>query len=400
MYGLVLEGGGARGSYHVGVYKALNEAGIELKGIVGTSIGALNGAMIAQGDYHRCYEIWNKITYSMVIDVDDEAMNKLVQHQLVKEDFPTLKGKIKNFINNRGFDISPLKSLLDEYIDEEKVRKSGIDFGMVTVNLTGFKPLQMFIDDIPKGDLNKYLIASAYLPVFKTERIGGNIYLDGAFYDNLPFKMLLDKGYKDLILVRTYALGITRKLDLGDTNAIIISPSDDIGKTYEYDSARAKTNIQLGYYDGLKALNGLKGYKYYVYAKDDKDYFFNYLHNLSEEKVDKLREILKIPEAPYRRALFEHIIPKICSILGVDREASYEELLIYLLEKKAERLGVEKFKIYTFEELLSEVVDKKIRNNYEEPTALEKIIEKVDILPIFNKDEIILNVADIIFRRE
>ena len=43
MYGLVLEGGGARGSYHVGVYKALNEAGIELKGIVGTSIGALNG---------------------------------------------------------------------------------------------------------------------------------------------------------------------------------------------------------------------------------------------------------------------------------------------------------------------------------------------------------------------
>ena len=400
MYGLVLEGGGARGSYHVGVYKALNEAGIELKGIVGTSIGALNGAMIAQGDYHRCYEIWNKITYSMVVDVDDEAMNKLVQHQLVKEDLSTLKDKIKNLISNRGFDITPLKSLLDEYIDEEKIRKTGMDFGMVTFNLTGFKPLQVFLDGIPNGDLNKYLMASAYLPVFKTERIGGNIYLDGAFYDNLPFKMLLDKGYKDLILVRTHAIGITRKLDLGDTNAIIISPSDDIGKTYEYDSARSKVNIQLGYFDGLKALNGLKGYKYYVYTRKDKDYFFNFLLNISEEKVNKIREILKLPEAPYRRTLFEHIIPKICSMLGVDREASYEDLLIYLLEKKAEKLEVERFKIYTFEELLSEVADKKIPNNHEEPTTLDKIIERVDILPIFNKDEIILNIADILFRRD
>ena len=400
MYGLVLEGGGARGSYHVGVYKALNEAGIELKGIVGTSIGALNGAMIAQGDYHRCYEIWNKITYSMVVDVDDEAMNKLVQHQLVKEDLSTLKDKIKNLISNRGFDITPLKSLLDEYIDEEKIRKAGMDFGMVTFNLTGFKPLQVFLDGIPNGDLNKYLMASAYLPVFKTERIGGNIYLDGAFYDNLPFKMLLDKGYKDLILVRTHAIGITRKLDLGDTNAIIISPSDDIGKTYEYDSARSKVNIQLGYFDGLKALNGLKGYKYYVYTRKDKDYFFNFLLNISEEKVNKIREILKLPEAPYRRTLFEHIIPKICSMLGVDREASYEDLLIYLLEKKAEKLEVERFKIYTFEELLSEVADKKIPNNHEEPTTLDKIIERVDILPIFNKDEIILNIADILFRRD
>ena len=76
------------------------------------------------------------------------------------------------------------------------------------------------------------------------------------------------------------------------------------------------------------------------------------------------------------------------------------DLLIYLLEKKAEKLEVERFKIYTFEELLSEVADKKIPNNHEEPTTLDKIIERVDILPIFNKDEIILNIADILFRRD
>ena len=58
MYGLVLEGGGARGAYHIGVYKAILEEGIEIGGITGTSIGALNGAMIVQGDYEICYELW------------------------------------------------------------------------------------------------------------------------------------------------------------------------------------------------------------------------------------------------------------------------------------------------------------------------------------------------------
>ena len=49
MYGLVLEGGGARGSYQIGVYKALLEMNIPIKAVTGTSVGALNGALIAQG---------------------------------------------------------------------------------------------------------------------------------------------------------------------------------------------------------------------------------------------------------------------------------------------------------------------------------------------------------------
>ncbi len=53
MYGLVLEGGGAKGAYHIGAYRALMEEGIEIQGIAGTSVGALNGAILAQGDYEK-----------------------------------------------------------------------------------------------------------------------------------------------------------------------------------------------------------------------------------------------------------------------------------------------------------------------------------------------------------
>ena len=52
-YGLVLDGGGARGAYQIGAWKALAEAGVRIRGIAGTSVGALNGALICMGDVKK-----------------------------------------------------------------------------------------------------------------------------------------------------------------------------------------------------------------------------------------------------------------------------------------------------------------------------------------------------------
>ena len=57
MKGLVLEGGGAKGSFHVGALKALFERGYVFNGVAGTSIGAINGALLAQGDFDALYEL-------------------------------------------------------------------------------------------------------------------------------------------------------------------------------------------------------------------------------------------------------------------------------------------------------------------------------------------------------
>ena len=76
-YGLVLEGGGAKGAYQIGAWKALKEAGIHIKGIAGTSVGALNGALIAMDDFEKAEKIWETIRYSRVMDVDDDLMEQL-----------------------------------------------------------------------------------------------------------------------------------------------------------------------------------------------------------------------------------------------------------------------------------------------------------------------------------
>ena len=49
-YGLVLDGGGARGAYQIGAWKALKEAGVRINAVAGTSVGALNGALICMDD--------------------------------------------------------------------------------------------------------------------------------------------------------------------------------------------------------------------------------------------------------------------------------------------------------------------------------------------------------------
>jgi len=81
------------------------------------------------------------------------------------------------------------------------------------VALTDLKPLELYIEDIPKGMVVDYLMASANLPFFKLEKINGKLYIDGGFFDNLPIKLLTAKGYKDIIAIRLYGIGRTRRIN-------------------------------------------------------------------------------------------------------------------------------------------------------------------------------------------
>ncbi|MDE5539389.1 MAG: patatin-like phospholipase family protein, partial [Bacilli bacterium] len=79
MIGLALEGGGVRGSYQAGVYMAMYELGIKIDGVCGTSIGALNGAIIASGHGEDLPKIWRSLSMGHVFGFSDpfiEEFNK------------------------------------------------------------------------------------------------------------------------------------------------------------------------------------------------------------------------------------------------------------------------------------------------------------------------------------
>ena len=174
-YGLVLDGGGARGAYQIGAWKALREAGVKIEAVAGTSVGALNGALICMGDLEKAEKIWREMTFSTVMDVDDEEMEGWFSGQTsVRDILKTLWEKVKD----GGVDITPLRNLIHQVIDEEKIRNCGKEFCLSTFSLTDKKELTLSVADIEDGLLEDFLLASAYLIGFKNEPLHGKKYTD------------------------------------------------------------------------------------------------------------------------------------------------------------------------------------------------------------------------------
>ncbi|MGB9793287.1 MAG: patatin-like phospholipase family protein, partial [Thermacetogeniaceae bacterium] len=187
MYGIVLEGGGARGAYQVGVWKALNDLGVEYAGVAGASVGAINGAMMIQGDLERAIDIWSNLTPSQVVRLDEEVK---------KGDAVSLLHAVKTLFREGGMDVTPLRLLLEGAIEEERIRETGKVFGLITISLPEFQPLRLYLEDIPRGKLVDYLLASANLPLFKRQKVDGRTFMDGGVYDNLPISLLTDRGFR------------------------------------------------------------------------------------------------------------------------------------------------------------------------------------------------------------
>ena len=76
-YAIALEGGGAKGAYEIGAWQALEDAGIKYNAVSGTSVGALNGALMAMRDLPRAVQVWSDMRLSKVIDVDEQGEEDL-----------------------------------------------------------------------------------------------------------------------------------------------------------------------------------------------------------------------------------------------------------------------------------------------------------------------------------
>ncbi len=194
MIGLVLEGGGAKGSYHAGAYKALVENDLIPDAVVGTSIGALNGALIAQGDWKTMVDLWSNMSISKILDIDQKQIDRLKKNEFSIESFRYFGKILHRSLEEEGLDTSRIRSLLDSIIDEEKLRKSPINFGLVTVSISEFKPYEVFKKDIPSGQLIDYLMASSNFPIFQRQVIDGKSLLTEGYMIIHPLIYSATKG--------------------------------------------------------------------------------------------------------------------------------------------------------------------------------------------------------------
>ena len=396
MLGLVLEGGGAKGAYHIGAYKALTELGFDFDGVAGTSIGALNGAMIVQGDFARARDLWRELEPGELFQVDSEKLEEIFNMEFDRDNISYILGKAKEFIKNRGIEVQGIKKVIAENVDEDKIRRSELDFGMVTFSLSDMEPLELLVEDIPEGKLAEYILASCYLPAFKMERVDDKYFLDGGFYDNLPINLLLRKKYDRIIAVRTFSRGRIRPVTDSGVEVEYIEPSEDLGRVLQFDHERIMHNIELGYYDTYKYYHNLLGDKYYLRPKiemleaetlQEKNFLQIFLQ-IPEEDIAEAAELLGDYNLSPHRTLLEVLIPRLQELLELDDSADYGEIFLSCLELLALELDVEKFEFYSIPEFWREISSRYRPQMKEGNQRLPKFIKRSDLLSFTSREDL------------
>lgn len=112
------------------------------------------------------------------------------------------------------------------------------------------------------------------------------------------------------------------------------------------------------------------------------------LIHLPEKKVVYIGKLLGLSGLPYRRMLFEQIIPRFTELLKIDRKTNYAELFIQLLEQVADRYQVDRFKIYTLDEFLAEIKAHYAPNRGRVRLELPALLKRGRLAPLLAREEI------------
>jgi len=374
-YGLVLGGGGSKGSYEVGVWKALIELNIDISVVVGTSIGAINSAFICSNNYKNLEELWLSIDFSTCFYVDD---NFSIDENLSSKNIPKL---IRNVISNRGLDSTPLKRLLQSYLNEDIIRNSSIDFGIVTLSMFPLKPIEIFKTDIPYGKIIDYIMASCSLPGLKHMVIDGVTFFDGGMYNNVPTSMLLNSSCSTIIQVDIDGPGFKRKFNNKNNIPIIeIKCSESLGPIINFDGPRIKRNIKLGYLDTLKAFNHLIGQNYYFF-KDEVSK--GLLKDIDDTELNIIMNSVNFNNSIYDHLKLLRAIKRIKNFSGIISRNHIN--IIMAMEITAEVIEIERCAIYSYDELLNKILEK-----------VNLLRQNIDNKEISLKDHFILSNCDIL----
>lgn len=391
MRAVVLSGGGSKGAYEIGVWKALRKLHISYDIVTGTSVGALNAAFMVQRDYLKAMLLWYNLKYDMVYDSSMEIKSN--------KDFVKYAKKI---ILDGGIKVKNLESTVKKYVNIKKIYNSKIDLGLVTVKFPSFEPVELKKEEIPMEKFVDYLVASAScFPAFQTKEIDGLEYIDGGVYDNLPINLAIDMGAKEVIAVDLDAIGLKRRVKDKSVPVKVISPKSDIGSFLVFDKVSSRRAIVLGYNDTMKAYGKLDGNVYtfkkdslkYNYSKYKEKYieFFHSFLNIDDQGL--LTKILHL--SIYDKIFSEHddeiffekfneVIERVGLIFGID------ETPIYSMSKfhKALFKHLDKFSKDSFNDIYSNRNNAKIKRLFHDDLMVaylyHNLKQKTDIDDILN----------------
>ncbi len=209
---LVLQGGGALGAYQAGVYQALHECDLVPDWIVGTSIGAINAAILAGNDkasrLDRLRQFWDRVSHHDSVEMTNIS-DRQRRSNIWLTTFDAVMRGIPGFFTPRLFslfsaglpvapeqaslyDTGALAQTLEELVDFDYLNAAG---GMrLTVNALKVTSGELASFDSTQRTITAdHIRASGALPPgFPPVRVDGDLYWDGGLYSNTPLETVLD----------------------------------------------------------------------------------------------------------------------------------------------------------------------------------------------------------------
>ena len=274
MTGLVLNGGGGKGAYQIGVLKALKEKGYldDVGAISGVSIGTVNSIIYAMGDIELGYKIWDDIDMLTIFDLDINMLRN----------------------GEYYFSRDEMIKLMDKYVDFDKISNSPFEiFSAICNNEDNNYHVEYRKLNGESADyIRNIMLASTAMPiVYAPVEIDGKSYRDGGICDNEPVKPLYDLGIKRIIVIGMTEGKIFNYKKFPDAEIIAIYPSFDLGDTFSgtlnFTDKAIEFREMLGYKDGLRAIN-TKFKKDSLYIKLEKELAINdYNEIMNKLKVNK-----------------------------------------------------------------------------------------------------------------
>jgi NTE family protein len=204
---VVFQGGGALGAYQAGVYQALSDAKVEPDWIIGTSIGAINGAIIAgnpaQDRLARLTQFWEGVAYrgtattGWIPNLDDWLRNFAIVTKGIPSFFtprldPWLDFHARVGLERAAFySTQPLRDTLSSLVDFDYLNGKQVRLTVGTVNVCSGRMRYFTNRDTPL-DVGHVMASAAFPPGFPSVRIDGETYWDGGIYSNTPLEAVLD----------------------------------------------------------------------------------------------------------------------------------------------------------------------------------------------------------------
>lgn len=256
--GIALAGGGARGAYQIGAWKALREQNYDklIDCYSGASVGSLNAVLFAMGDYDLAEKTWLSLDKDSLFNLEKKIYRRIVKEKL-------------NFFNKGIYNTKKLENIMDSVIDYEKIKQNEI---YVATTFLGEKRKHFFdllktnyehyftkdhdmikyqkLNELDNDSIRKSMLASCAIPVaFQPITIDNDTFYDGGILDNTPIKPLLDAGCTKVIVIDLFRMNFKRFIDQEKDNVYYIHPKKSLRGILDFDKTKIRRRFELGYVD-------------------------------------------------------------------------------------------------------------------------------------------------------